>query len=365
MKGNKTRTIILIVAVVLMALVAAVAVGLHIATGILKSRIEQALGDNSEVGEIVVGWTAIELRRIHIRAPRGWPAWDALRAERVVVRPDLLGLLSARLHVPHIAVENAYVSAWRTRDGKFRLLPGLLEEKRGTQQESTAPAVSIGTIELSGGVLEFFDSTVRQPAHKTRLEQLHAKVDDLQIPRLTGRTRMQLEGSVKGVRRNGTLSIAGWAELANRNSEISTRLRSVDLVALQPYLIKASETGVRQGTLDLQLKSTVRNNRLHAPGTATLTGLELAPGNGAMSTFMGIPRQAVVAALKNRDGKISIDFTFEGNLNDPTFSLNDSFAKRIGAAIAEGLGISFEGLTRGVGGVAEGLGGMVKKLFGQ
>ncbi|TFV87743.1 DUF748 domain-containing protein, partial [Oxalobacteraceae bacterium OM1] len=279
----------------------------------------------------------------------------------------LFGLLSARVHVPSIRVEQAYVSVWRSRDGRLRLLPSLLEKPAGkdADPETPAPAVTIGRIELQEGVLEFFDGTVRQPAYKTRLDQLHAVVEDLQVPALAGRTQVQLDGTVKGVRRNGKLAIDGWLELAAKNSDLSARLAGVDLVALQPYLIKASETGVRQGTLDLTLKSTVKKNHLHAPGTVTLTGLELASGQGVMNTFMGAPRTAVLAALKDRNDQIAIQFTLDGNLDDPQFSLNESFARRIGAGVAEHLGISFEGLTRGVGGAVEGIGGVMKKLFGK
>ncbi|HZW22575.1 DUF748 domain-containing protein [Noviherbaspirillum sp.] len=365
MKTSKARRILVAGIVLAGVLAIAAVIGLQFATRVLKERVQQALGPESEVGEIVVGMSAIEVRDIRIPAPKGWPSPDALRAERVVVRPDLFGLFSARIHVPHILVDKAYVSALRGRDGKVRLLPGLLERKAGAAAHSPPPEASIGTIELRNGVLEFFDATIRQPAHKTRLEQLHARVDDVRLPGFTSRTAIQIDGQVKGVQRNGKLSISGWAELAKRNSEIATKLQGVDMVALQPYLIKASETGVRRGTLDLRLKSTVRKNRLHAPGTITLTGLELAPAAGPFNTFMGVPRQAVVAALKDRKGQISIDFTLEGNLDDPKFSLNESVALRVGAAVAEALGISIEGLTRGVGSAAEGLGGVVKKLFGK
>lgn len=366
--NKKTKRLLLIALALAAVLALAAFAALQVATRALKEQVERALGADSEVAEIVVGWSAIELRGIRIAAPKGWPAADALRAERVLVHPDLLGLFSARLHVPRITIENAYVSALRTRDGKFRLLPGLTDKRAAAAPEDAAPPspeVSIGTIELRHGVLEFFDATVRQPAHKTRIEQLHARVEDLQLPSLTGRTRIQIDGAVKGARHDGRLAIDGWAELASRNSEIATKLQGVDLTALQPYLLKASETGVRRGTLDLRLKSTVRNNHLRAPGTVTLTGLELAPSGSPLSTFMGVPRQAVVAALKDRKGQITIDFKLEGNLDDPHFSLNESFAKRVGTAVAETLGISLEGLGKGIGGAAEGMGGMVKKLFGK
>lgn len=363
MKKTFKRALVIVVVLGIVLAVAA-AIGLHLAARALKSEVAQALGPDSEVADIVVGWSSIEVRGVRVRAPRGWPAEDTLRADRIVVRPDLLGLFSARLHVPHITIDHAYVSVLRARDGKMRLLPGLLNRQPKTEG-AAMPPFTIGTVELRHGVLDFFDATVRTPPYRTRLEQLHARVDDLKLPSLASRTDLQIDGVIKGPRRDGRVSIIGWAELANRNSEIVTKLEGIDLITLQPYLIKASETGVRRGALDLTLKSTVRDNRLRAPGTATLSGLELAPGNSAFGTFMGVPRQAMVAALKNRKGQITIDFLLEGNLSDPNFSLNDSFAKRIGAAIAETLGISIEGLTRGVGGAVEGLGGVVKKLFGK
>lgn len=365
---NNTKRVLLIAAGLVAALAAAGVFGLHAAARVLKEQVEAALGADSEVGKIVVNWSSVEAHDVRIRAPKGWPADDALRARRIVVRPDLAALFSASIHVPDIIVEEPYVSVLRTRDGKLRLLPGLLDRKPEAGKDGDgkgAPDVGIGRIELREGTLEFFDATVRHPPYKTRLEQLHATVEDLRLPSLTGRTAIQIDGSIRGLRRDGKLSIAGWAELATKNSEIATRLSGIDLPALQPYLIKASETGVKSGMLDLTMKSTVRNHQLHAPGTVTITGLELAPGNGAFGTFMGVPRQAVVAALKDRKDRIAIQYVLEGNLNDPKFSLNESFSRRIGAAVADNLGISFEGLTRGVGGAIEGVGGAVRKLFGK
>lgn len=362
MKTKTLKRALLAAVLITVTLGIALAAGLHYASGLLKTRIEQALGPESEVGEVVVGWSGVELRDIRIRAPKGWPAQDALRAARVTVTPDLVGLVSARIHVPRITVAQPYLSVLRTREGRMRLLPSLLERKSGG---GDGVPVTIGSVVLEDGVLEFFDASVRRPAHRTRLENLQASVGELVLPALAGRTRLKLEGTVKGVRRDGRLAVQGWAELASRNSEIRTALRGVDLVALEPYLIKASETGVKRGSFDLDLNSRVRANRLHAPGKATLSDLELRAGGGPFATFMGVPRQAMIAAMKNRDGRISIDFTLEGDLDDPKFSLNENFALRMGAAVAQGLGISLEGIASGVGSAAEGIGNAVKGLFGR
>ena len=170
---------------------------------------------------------------------------------------------------------------------------------------------------------------------------------------------------VKGVQRDGQLKIDGQAEIATKESQITAQLRGVDLVDFQPYLIKTADTRVKKGGLNLDVKSTVRKGRLHAPGTLTLAGLEL---GSTGSSFMGLPRNAVVGLLKDKGGNISVQFVLDGDLNDPKFSLNESFAGRIGTGLADTLGVSVEGLAKGIGNVgssaAKGVGDTVRKLFG-
>ena len=43
---------------------------------------------------------------------------------------------------------------------------------------------------------------------------------------------------------DGRAHVAGWIDIATRDSSIATRLRSVELVPLQPYLIRKGETGI-------------------------------------------------------------------------------------------------------------------------
>ena len=149
----------------------------------------------------------------------------------------------------------------------------------------------------------------------------------------------------------------------------------MDLVALQPYLVKAPDTGVRKGTLDLDLQSDVSKGRLKAPGKLTISGLELAPAKSAFGTFMGVPREAVVASLKNRDNKIAVNFVLEGDVNNPQFSLNETLTTRLASSMAESVGVSLGGVATGAGALgqsaveaagkgAKGAGSAVQRLFG-
>ena len=357
---------------VVVSLAVLIAGGLYFGAKALKGKVEQALGPEAEIGEIRLGLGAVEVIKLRLKAPPGWPAPDALRAERIRIAPDLLALLSGKVGISSITVEKGYVSALRSAVGKLRVVPSLLEQKEEKKDAGKGPEVSIGTIELQDGVMEFFDATAKKPAHKIRLEQLQAMVTDLNLPALQARSKLRLDGVLKGVRSDGKILIDGWMVFASKDSEFRNTLRGVDLMAMQPYLLKATDTGVRSGTLDLDMQSTVKANHLHAPGTLTLNGLQLDSGG----TFMGAPSAAVLKLMKGKDDKITMKFVLDGKLNDPNFRLNEGFSTRLASSFGEAMGISVEGLAKGAGslgqksveaagGSAEGVGKAVKGLFGR
>ncbi len=349
----------------------------------LKAQIEKSLGPQSEVKEIKVGLTGVEIIGVRVRAPKNpdkygaWPSEDRLRAERILITPSILDLLTAKMVLRGIRVEGAYISMLRAKDGQMHVLPGLLESstpaasesgKSSAKEAGSVQPISIGKIELVNATIEFFDATIRNPPHKLRLEQINATIGKLQLPELKGFSTIDLVGIIKGVRQDGKLSISGQIEPATKESGLSTHLKGVDLVTLQPYLIKATESGVKKGTLDLDLKSNVHKGLLNAPGTLTLSNLELASSTSS-GTIMGMPRNAAISMMKNKDGKISVKFVLEGNINDPHFSLNENLSTRIGTSVANTLGISIEGLAKGVGGVgsstAKAIGDSFGKLLGK
>ena len=348
----------------------------------LKTQVEKALGPQSEVREIKVGLNGVEILGLRIKAPPRedggkmplvWPTEDQLRAERILIVPSLTDLFSAKVVLNTIRVENAYLAILRTRDAQIKVLPSLLDRPEGkaTAQEKTASGKAeapvqthIGRIELDNTAIEFFDATVRNPPHKLRGEQIKISLEKLQIPELKGQSKLSVDGILKGVKQDGRLNISGDVEFATLDSAVTTQLRGVDMVVLQPYLLKTAEASVSKGTLDFELKSAIRQGQLRAPGSLSLKDLELGSGS---ETLMGMPRNAVIALMKNRKGVISIKFVLEGNVNDPHFSLNENLATRIGSSFASTLDISVEGLARGVSdvgsGTAKGVGKTVKKLF--
>lgn len=373
----KARKWPLLALVAFLILLAASLIGIRIAAGILKGKVAEALGPGSEIRDLGVGFTGVVVEGLRIKGPPGWPAPETLRAERVTVAPSLLGLLSGEVRVRSITVVQPYLSAWRTKDGALRVLPSLLEGPAGARPAAGPPVgnVAISRITLRGGVVEVFDASVGSPPVKVRLEQIQATVRDVVAPALTGRTRFDLTAVVKGIQGDGRASLSGWAEVTTQDSSVKVQLRSVDLVALQPYLSSAAETRVRKGTLDLDLQAEVRQRRLRAPGKVLIADLDFAPARGASDTFLGVPRAALVTVLKNREGKIEVDFVLEGDVSSPRFNLHEALAGRLAASLTESLEPSIRGILEGAGKTGEKgaaaageaakqVGGALRQLFG-
>lgn len=358
----------------ILLLVLAGGMALQLGVARLKAHIAAALGPQGEVRELRVGLGSLDILGLRLPAPAAvgrdaWPTADLLRAERIQVVPSLADLFHARLVLRSVRIENAELSLLRSRDGRLLILPGVSGEtadagrrdEAAAGEKSAAPAVEIGRIEIVDSRIAFFDAAIRQPPLPIILENITARLEDVRFPALDGHSSVHLEGRLKGVRRDGQLRIDGWATPGQHTADIGIALRDVELIGLQPYLLRAAETGVRQGRMDLDLQAKIDRGRLHAPGRLVLRQLELAEGR----SFMGVPRSAVLAVMRDRKGEIVLRFVLDGQLDDPAFSLKENFMTRITSGLAESLGISLEGLVKGVGSAGGSMARGLERLFGK
>ncbi|MDR3298927.1 MAG: hypothetical protein LBU43_02715 [Candidatus Accumulibacter sp.] len=105
----------------------------------LKAGIESALGPRGEAREINVGLSGVEILGLRLRAPENarWPDEDEARAQRVLIVPDVLNLLTARLSIGSLRVEGAHVVLLRTKAGEMKIVPSLFEKPPGQPPSAT------------------------------------------------------------------------------------------------------------------------------------------------------------------------------------------------------------------------------------
>jgi hypothetical protein len=369
-----------VAAVLLALLFGAGLVALRAGVAMLERQVVSALGPGAQVGHLGADWNDVEITDVRIAAQGGWPAPESLRAERVRIIPSWRSLLSEQIEIARIEVTGGYLSALRTRDGHLRLLPTLIRigdaSRANAQPTSNADAtplagppparsVSIGEIQIVNGTVELFDETVARPPWKVRLQQIDATVRDLVAPAQSGHLPFEMSAELDGPQRDGRVTISGWLDPGTQDLELTGSLRAVDLLALQPYFVEEAKQRLSGGALDLDITAQVRSKRLHAPGRLTLSQLHFAQGGSAKAIVLGVPRDLLFAGLQAKGGKIALDFSLDGDIDDPKFSLHEMLSTRIALQLAKELGFSVGGLVEGVGGLGlEGLKGADKAAGG-
>ena len=358
------RRALVITVAVLAVLGIALAGALHYATRTIEERVLQALGPESEVDDVQVGLHEVRLTNLRVKAPRGWPSETALKAEQVVLSPKLRHIFSDRIELTEVRFERAYVSALRPKGGGgLRILPSVTQRAKKDQGDGRR-GVSVREVRFENCTFDLFDATVPLKPARVRIDAVTGSVSDLEVPDVRARTKIELDGAIKGPNHRGTVSVRGWIDVDRKNAELTVKLANIDLAAFEPYIFTKTRSGVESGTLSLDLKSTVRNNVLHAPGTLTISGLKLKASESPLEALASLPRKAGVGALADEQERITVPFELEGSLDDPSFSLAGKAALQTGIAFIKAFGLSIEGLVRALAIIFNGFGGSIGAAAG-
>ncbi|MEX3693494.1 MULTISPECIES: DUF748 domain-containing protein [Paraburkholderia] len=367
--------VVLIVAIVVALLVLAALGTLYALQREAKAYVERALAPVGTAASVNVAFnlSSVELTDVRLKPPPNWPTADTLRAARITITPDLRALISHRVHIRDVTVSDFTMTVLRRESGSILILPNLREAmaqsatpSNGAQGESSLPQQKvIDHIGFENGTFDFYDRSVSNPPWRVTVNRAQASVDNVQLPALTEPTRVSVVGNVVGPAHTGRVTFDGWMQIANKDSQLRTTLRGVDVRTIDPYLLKkaGAKANVTGGTLDLDLNSTVRGYHLHAPGIVTLHNLQLSDSGDAVDTFLSIPTRAAVAALKAHKGEITLHFVLDGNLRDPKFKLNENLMTELRAGFAQALGVSAEGVAKGAGQTAKGIADALRSLL--
>jgi len=361
--------------VVIIGLLAVVAIGLVAAfrasVQLVRSEIVGALGPGARIGALEVGVRRLSVDDLVLPGTANWPADAALRAGRVAIAPSLLSLLTRQLRIASVDIDTPYVAMLRTRRGKLRIVPTLIGPRArsadGSDGEPAAPraprprtpqakdeaevaarSVSVGRIVISQGEVDLYDASVATPPWRIRMVGVDASVESVKAPQPSGRSPLDLKATLDGPSRAGTVSVSGWVDPETKDLELTAKLRGVDLLAFRPYAAHSTTAQLTSGAFDLDLQATVKGGRLNAPGHLVLSDIAFAASGG--DRVLGVPREVLMAALAQKNGKIALDFTLSGDVNDPRFSLNEAVAMQVATALVGALGgVSVPGLVQGVG----------------
>lgn len=241
------------------------------------------------------------------------------------------------------------------------------EAKADKTDETT---ILIQKMQVTDGALDYYNGKVSSPPHRTRLEAIQFSMDNIAVPASDKTSNYSFSANSAG----GTIVSKGTTSLGSKDTNAVVTVRNLDVTQFKPYYQKKGDAAVTRGAMDLDLDLKIKAKMVNGPGKVVLKDLDFASGSGLGGQVVGVPRAAVVNLLKSNNNQISLDFTLQGNIDDPQFSIREALMKKLTVGLAEKLGASLTGIgsgvidvgTEGVKQVGKGSGSVgegLKKLF--
>jgi len=177
------------------------------------------------------------------------------------------------------------------------------------------------------------------PPHPLRLTDVSLTLDQVATPSQDTWTAYECTLNVPGKDSTGLLRTSGKTKLKSLDTASKASLHGLDITTVKPYILKAGDVDVTQGTLNLDLDLHIDKRNLNSPAKVVLRNLQFAPSRGSGDKFMSIPRSAVISFLKANNNEIALNFVVEGSIDDPKFSLRETMLTRFAVQFADTLGL--------------------------
>ncbi|MEJ2170528.1 MAG: DUF748 domain-containing protein, partial [Desulfobacterales bacterium] len=247
-----------------------------------------------------------------------------------------IGTAPAKVQIEKIALTDFYNRLTINTDGTVNIETVLVrppaaqktgrpaaEKNRNDKSSGRGAVVSIKTIAMQGGRVDYNDQYIKPPVHLV-MEELGGIVSGLDnIKENTADVRLQ--GKVGG---NVPLEIKGRVNplIEKPFVDLALNFPGFDLSPFTPYSGRYLGYTLDKGQLAFSLKYKVADNKLTGQNKILLSQLTFgAPVASPQATKL--PVKLAVALLKDRAGNIDLDLPVKGDLDDPQFSLGGVIVK--------------------------------------
>ena len=135
-------------------------------------------------------------------------------------------------------------------------------------------------------------------------------------------------------------------------TDVRMNFRNVDLSALTPYVVSFAGYRVSAGTLSMDLRYQVTDNRLVGDNRFVLNKVQLGEKVGS-PTAMDLPLKLALSLLEDENGVVNIGVPVSGDLQNPQFSFGAVVRRAIGDMLRGVVTAPFRALASLFGGNGE------------
>jgi hypothetical protein len=332
----------------------------------IQPRLQTVTGPGLTLEEIKLKTTYLSARGIQYEDPRSKERF--FQAKEIRIYPSFLSLLKNSIQIKEFTLLQPSFFFYRSREGHMAG-PWVTtrEESRGKEiskeeekKRGEAIEVRIDRIRIEKGSIDFEDGKVGDPPSRMKWRDLDFEIRDLRYPLASLHSPVTLNGKMKGKAEEGSITLNGWIDAKTMDMETSLNIRQIEVKTFEPYYRKRVTAEIESGTLDMHSDIVVKDRRIDAPGELDLINLHIREGGG---TVFWIPAETLVSLLEKKGHQIKAKFHVKGNVENPQFSLQESFLTQIAISLAQALGIPIKMIGEGVlQGTVKGEKGLVEEL---
>jgi len=311
----------------------------------IQPRLQTSMRPGFTLNEIELKATYLSARGIHYEDPGSKQRF--FQAEEIRVYPSLLSFLKKSLRIKKLTFLQPSFFFYRSREGRM-VGPWMTLGKESEGKEVPAGEVKKGgesvevqidRIQVRNGSVDFEDGKTGDPSSQIRLRALNFEIEDIEYPLASSHSPVELNGKIEGRTQEGSIRIHGWVDVKTIDMETSLEIRGVDVTTFEPYYRKRVSAEIESGTLDLETRIAVKEKRVDAPGELNLINLRIKEGEG---TVLWIPAKTLVSLLEKKGNQLKAKFRVKGNVDNPRFSLQETFLTQIAISLAQALGIPIQ-----------------------
>jgi hypothetical protein len=348
------------------------------AVKLIEPRLQKAMGHGFTLEETKPRITYLSARGIRYEDPDSKQRF--LQIEEIRVYPSLFSFLKKSVYIKELTILQPSFFFYRSRDGGV-VGPLVMTKAKGEgnekeiseKKEREGPdevrpvQVQIDRIRIRKGSFDFEDRKVGEPPAQIKLGDIDFEMREIKYPITSVHSPVRFQAKMNGKGQEGSIEIKGWIDAKTMDMETSLKLREIEVKTFEPYYRKRVTAEIESGVLGMDSKITVKEKRIDAPGDLDLTNLHVKEGDGMV---FWIPAETLVPVLEKKGHEIRVKFRLKGNMENPRFSLQETFLTQVAIALAQGLGIPikvigeevFQGTLKGEKGTIEGLQSL-KELF--
>jgi hypothetical protein len=327
------------------------------ANRIAKHELDQFLGKNFSVQEVRLKWNKVEAMNVSYRNPDGKTVFHT---DSLVLSSDFMGLLKKNYNVSSATLINPYLMLEKDKEGTFK---NPFPSRRDKDKNGPSSEFRIQKVEIINGSLDYVDEEVSGEPVITELRNIDIESENIIFPLQDNFTDYRFTAKVSGKLSAGIIQSEGKIALKTFDMDSRVKADNLDVTHFKPYFRKKSTVNINRGFLDLDMDMKIISGKIDAPGRAVLRDLQFESGKGIKEKFLKLPVHAITAFLKDNKDRIAFDFTLQGDLDNPKFSLSEGVIDKLTIGLAEKLGLPVESISGSIVGLgAEGVGQIGKGI---